>query len=122
MAYFYCDFRDISKQNRHDLLCSLVIQLSARSDPYYHILSSLYQMHDSGMITPSEGGLMRCLKEMVTLPDQPPVFIIIDALDECRLDISSVPTPREQVLELLTSVATAQAGVFEKSVIENRIK
>jgi hypothetical protein len=43
---------------------------------------------------------MKCLKEMAALPDQPPVFIIIDALDECP-DSSGLPTPREQVLDLL---------------------
>ena len=100
MAYFYCDFRDISKQNRRDLLPSLVIQLSSRSDPYCDIISSLYRKNDSGAKKPSEDDLMKCLKEMVTLPDQLPVYIIIDALDECP-DSSGLPTQREQVLDLL---------------------
>jgi len=100
MAYFYCDFRDTSKQNRRDLLPSLIIQLSARSDPYCDILSSLYRKHDSGAKKPSEDELMNCLKEMVALPNQPPVYIIVDALDECP-DSSGLPTPREQVLDLL---------------------
>jgi hypothetical protein len=43
---------------------------------------------------------MQCLKEMLTLPDQHPVYIIIDALDECP-DTSGMPSPREQVLDLL---------------------
>ena len=100
MAYFYCDFRDTSKQNRRDLLPSLVIQLSARSDPYCDTLYSLYRRHDSGAKKPSEDELMECLKEMVALSYQPPVYIIIDALDECP-DSSRLPTPREQVLDLL---------------------
>ena len=100
MAYFYCDFRDTSKQSRRDLLPSLVIQLSARSDHYCDILSSLHLKHDSGAKKPSEDDLMKCLKEMVALPDQPPVYIIIDALDECP-DSSGLPTPREQILDLL---------------------
>jgi len=97
MAYFYCDFRDKSKQNRSGLLPSLVIQLSARSDSYCDILSCLYLAHDSGAQKPSEDDLMKCLKEMVTLPDRPPVYLIIDALDECP-DSSGMPSPREQVL------------------------
>ena len=100
MAYFYCDFRDTSKQNRHDLLPSLVIQLSARCDPYCDILSDLYLKHDNGARKPSEDELMKCLKEMVGLANQLPVYIIIDALDECP-DSSGLPTPREQVLDLL---------------------
>jgi hypothetical protein len=100
MAYFYCDFRDTSKQNRRDLLPSLIIQLSARSDPYCDLLSSLHLKLDSGTKKPSEDELLKCLKEMAALPNQPPVYIIIDALDECP-DSSGLPTPREQVLDLL---------------------
>jgi hypothetical protein len=37
---------------------------------------------------------------MLTLPDQHPVYIIIDALDECP-NTSGMPSPREQVLDLL---------------------
>jgi hypothetical protein len=37
---------------------------------------------------------------MVTLLDQDPVYIFIDALDECP-DTSGMPSPREQVLGLL---------------------
>ena len=100
MAYFYCDFRDTSKQSRRDLLPSLVIQLSARSDHYCDILSNLHLKLDSGAKKPSEDDLTKCLKSMVALPDQPPVYIIIDALDECP-DSSGLPTPREQVLDVL---------------------
>ena len=100
MAYFYCDFRDTSKQSRRDLLPSLVIQLSARSDPYCDILCSLHLKLDSGAKKPSDDDLIKCLKSMVALPDQPPVYIIIDALDECP-DSSGLPTPREQVLDVL---------------------
>jgi len=52
------------------------------------------------MQKPSEDDLMKCLKDMVSLPDQLPVYIIIDALDECP-DSSGMPSPREQVLDLL---------------------
>jgi len=100
MAFFYCDFRDTSKQKRRDILPSLVIQLSARSDPCCDILSRLYLAHDSGVQKPSEDKLMKCLKEMVTLLGHPPVYLIIDALDECP-DTSGMPSPREQVLDLL---------------------
>jgi hypothetical protein len=98
-AYFYFDFRNTSKQNRRDLLPSLVSQLSARSDPYRDILCRLHLDHDSGAQAPSEDALIKCLKEMIKLPDQPPVYVIIDALDECPN--SGMPSPRVQVLDLL---------------------
>jgi hypothetical protein len=48
IGYFYFDFRDTNKQHWHDLLHSLLTQLSARSGPRCDILSRLYNNHDSG--------------------------------------------------------------------------
>ena len=103
MAYFYFDFRDTNKQTRRDLLPSLVTQLSSLSDRCFDKLYLLYLAHNSGAQEPSEDALIRCLKEMLTLPDQHPVYIIIDALDECQ-NTSGMPSPREQVLDLLNEL------------------
>ena len=100
MAYFYFDFRDLDKRSRRNLLPSLLIQLSARSDPFCDILSRLYKEHDDGARQPSDSALMGCLEEMITLPDQGPIYVILDALDECPYT-SGVPPFREQVLELV---------------------
>jgi hypothetical protein len=102
-AYFYFDFRDINKQNRRDLLPSLVIQLSDQSHRHCDILNSLHLKHGSGAQKPSEDDLIECLKDMLTLPDQQPIYLIIDALDECP-DTSGLPSPREQVLDLLQAL------------------
>ena len=100
MAYFYFDFRDTDKQNRRDLLPSLVTQLSSQSDRCFDTLIRLYFSHDNGVRKPNEDALLRCLKQMLTLLDQDPIYIIIDALDECP-NTSGMPSPREQVLDLL---------------------
>ena len=100
MAYFYFDFREINKQHWRDLVPSLLIQLSSRSDPRCDILSRLYSDHDDGVQQPSDGTLIRCLKDMFTLPNQHPTYLIIDALDECS-NISGIPTPRKRVLQLV---------------------
>ena len=100
MAYFYFDFRDIGKQHWRDLVLSLLTQLSALSDPYRDILSRYYYDHDKGTRKPSDDALTKCLKEMLTLPDQRPVYLIMDALDECS-NISGMPSPRDRVLRLL---------------------
>ncbi|KAH9165077.1 hypothetical protein EDB89DRAFT_2246912, partial [Lactarius sanguifluus] len=100
MAYFYFDFRDISKQTRRDLLSSILTQLSTCSDAFCDILSHLHEAHDNGGRQPSDGALTKCLQEMLTLPDQSPVYLIMDALDECP-DTSDVPSAREQVLHLV---------------------
>jgi hypothetical protein len=100
MAYFYFDFRDVDKQKLQNLLPSLLTQLSARSDPRHDILSQLYCTHDRGEWKPSDRAMIECLKEMLSLEAQGPTFIILDALDECPIT-SSIPSPREEVLELV---------------------
>ncbi len=44
--------------------------------------------------------MVDCLKEMLSVEAQRPTFIILDALDECPIT-SSIPSPREEVLELV---------------------
>ena len=103
MAYFYFDFRDINKQSRHDLLPSLATQLSDQSYRHYSILNDLYLRHGSGAQKLSEDELIQCLEDMITVPDQQPVYLIVDALDECP-DTYGMPSPREQVLDLVNEL------------------
>jgi hypothetical protein len=100
MAYFYFDFRDIDKQRLSNLLPSLLIQLSASSDPCCDILSRLYSAHKRGVQKPSDRAMVECLKEMLTVKAQGPTYIIMDALDECPIT-STIPSPREEVLDVV---------------------
>jgi hypothetical protein len=100
LAYFYCDFRDKDKQSRRNLIFSILWQLAAQSDLCCDFLSCLYSEHDDGKQKPSDGTLMRCLKEMLLLPTQGSVYLVIDALDECP-NSSGMPTPREEVLDFV---------------------
>ena len=100
MAYFYFDFRDANKQGLRDLVLSLLTQLSSRSGPRCDILLDPYLDYHKGRNQPSDSSLAECLKQMLTLPDQRPTYLIIDALDESP-DTSGIPSPRERVLQLL---------------------
>jgi len=100
MAYFYFDFRDVDKQRLHNLLPSLLIQLSSQSGPRHDVLSQLYSAHDRGAKQPSDHAMVECLKKMLTVEVQRPTYIIMDALDECPIT-STVPSPREEVLEFV---------------------
>jgi len=100
MAYFYFDFRDAKKQHWNDLLSSLLIQLSSQSDPCCDILSRLYGTRKEGAQQPSNHDLTQCLKQMLTSPDQRPIYLIMDALDESP-NTFGIPSPREMVLQLL---------------------
>src|SRR5579863_7399264 len=100
MCYFYFDFRDTNKQHWPGLVRSLLIQLSTRSGPCCDILSRLYEDHNNGAQQPNDGALANCLKGMLTLPNQLPIYLIVDALDECS-NTSGIPSSREQVLLLI---------------------
>ena len=100
MIYFYFDFRDANKQGLRDLVCSLLIQLSAHSAPRCDILSNLYSTHDEGKSQPSDSDLEKCLKDMLALPNQRPTYLIIDALDESP-NTPGITSPRERVLRFV---------------------
>ena len=100
MAYYYFDFRDVKKQDCYGLLSSLISQLSAESDSCYNILSQLYSANNCGTRTPSVSALKNCMTDMLNLPGQGPIYIIVDALDECP-NSSGTPSAREMVLELI---------------------
>ena len=103
LAYFYFDFRDEDKRNRRSILLSILSQLSAQSNLCCGILSRLHSTHDCGTRKPSDGALKQCLKEMLSLPGQGPVYLIVDALDECPNN-SGMPTAREEVLDLINDL------------------
>ena len=109
MAYFYFDFKDLRKQTCHDLLLSLVSQLSTRSSPCCDILHRVYEAHENGTRQPSDDALTECLKRMLglRLPGQGSIFIILDALDEC-LDSFAFPSPRDEVLQLVKELVDLQ--------------
>ncbi|KAI9432162.1 hypothetical protein H4582DRAFT_1120121 [Lactarius indigo] len=83
MAYFYFDFKDTAKQDSRALLSSLLIQLSHQSDVYCDILHALYSAHRQGLVQPNEDALAQCLKTMLVALGQTPIYLILDAVDEC---------------------------------------
>ena len=87
MAYFYFNFWDIDKQHWHHLITSILTQLSLNLSPRCGILSCLYSELNDGAQQPSGDTVIDtltcCLMNMLTLPNQRPIYPIIDALDEC---------------------------------------
>jgi hypothetical protein len=56
--------------------------------------------HDNGKKQPRDSVLIKCLKDMLALPDQLPTYLVMDALDESS-NASGIPSARERVLHLL---------------------
>ena len=100
LAFFYCDFREGQKKDVHGLLSSLLVQLGVQSDIYSVTLSDFYAAHGRGSQHASKGELLECLKDMLKVPGQATVHIIIDGLDECSAT-TDMPSPRENVFGLV---------------------
>ena len=107
LAFFYCDFREDQKKDQRGLLSSLLVQLCEQSDAYSTILSDFYIAHRRGSQHASDSELLGCLKNMLKLPGQATVHVIIDALDECPMT-SGLPSPREKVLEVVEELVNLQ--------------
>jgi hypothetical protein len=100
IVYFYFDFRDKEKQNARNLVTSLIIQLAAFSNPCCDIIHRVYSAHGNGTRQPTNDVLTNCLTEMLAVVAEDPIYIVMDALDECP-DHSGWPTAREEVLVVL---------------------
>ena len=100
LAFFYFDPQDAAKQDVRNLLAALLIQLCDQSDRFLDILSSLYSIHRDGSQQPSEDELTQCLKAMMSLPAQPPIYVVVDGLDCCP-NFHGFPSPRKQVLKVM---------------------
>src|SRR5580700_7818653 len=100
LAIFYYNFAEDSKKDLRGLLSSVLVQLCHQSDSYRDVLSKFYSEHEGGSKAPSDDALVRCLKELLSLPGQAPVYLVVDALDECS-NLPAMSSPREEVLMLL---------------------
>ena len=103
LAYFYFDFKDTGKQDLRAILSSLLVQLSDQSDIFCDVLFSLYSAHKRGSGQPTDDSLVQCLKDMLAIAGQVPIYLVVDALDECPND-SGIPSSREKVLELMNEL------------------
>jgi hypothetical protein len=107
LGFFYCDFRENEKRELRGLLASLLVQLCQQSDSYSQILSGFYSEHENGWQHPSDNALVQCLKNILEVPGQAPVYLIVDGLDECS-NSSTMPSSREKVLMLLEDLINSE--------------
>ena len=106
-GFFYCDFREDQKRVMRGLLSSLLVQLCHQSDSYYNVLLKFYEGHADGSQHPSDDALTGCLKDLLKLPGLAPVYLIVDALDECP-NASAIPSARVKVLNLVKELIESQ--------------
>jgi len=100
VAYYYLDFKDVAKRDVRGLLASILLQLVGNSDCCWDTLHQLYRSCCLGSEQPSNAALATCLVEMIDLPGQVPIYLILDALDECQ-NTTGTPSAREKVLNFV---------------------
>ena len=107
LAMYFYDFRDDLKKDLRGLLSSMLFQLCDQSDSYYNILSTFHSTHCNGAQSPRDEELIRCLVDLVKLRGPPPVYLIVDGLDESP-NTSTQSFHRERVLSFLDDLVKAQ--------------
>ena len=100
VAFFLFDFKDTGKQDARALLSSLIVQLSNQSDDFYDALLRFYSAHHRGTRQPSISALTQCLEDVLRVSEGLPIYVIIDALDECP-NTTGILSPRDEVLALV---------------------
>jgi hypothetical protein len=100
IAYYYFDFKDASKRDLRGVLTSILFQLGNDDDHCQDILYRLFRSCRDGSEQPSDAALVKCLVAMLDHPGQLPIFIIMDALDECPSN-TGTPSAREEVLDFV---------------------
>jgi hypothetical protein len=107
LAYFFFDFKDEQKQDSRALLSSLVFQLCNQSQSYLEILHHLYSTHHGGSEQPSTDALLQCFEDMLTVEGQDPIYLVVDAIDECP-NIHGATSSRAKVLEFVKKLVKLQ--------------
>jgi len=100
LLYFYFNFNDTSKQTLENMVRSFVSQLYYRREDTRMPLHSLFSSCKDGHEQPSCESLCHCLSNMIALLDE--VWIVLDALDECR---TRRGTPTEGLLSWIRDLS-----------------
>jgi hypothetical protein len=112
MGYYYFDYKDTSKRDIRGMLASILFQLGCSSNTCWDVLYEVYSSCTNGSEQPSNASLVRCLGDMLKLPGQLPIFVILDALDECPIT-TETPSAREKMLDFVEElVGSGHSNLF----------
>ncbi|KAJ7048703.1 hypothetical protein C8F01DRAFT_1070277, partial [Mycena amicta] len=83
LAYFYFYYGEANKRSSRGMLCSIISQLEEQLLHAPSPVLGLYQKLGSGAHEASIPELTACLKSLVIALSARPIFIVVDAVDEC---------------------------------------
>jgi hypothetical protein len=110
VAYLYCNFRRQDEQKVDDLLASLLKQLSQERTFLPDSVETLYEKHKNKRTRPSFDEISRTFQSVTAIFSK--VFIIIDALDECR---TTDGCQTRLLTEIFLAQANSRANIFATS-------
>lgn len=118
IAYVYFNYKqNVDKQNVDNLLSSLLKQLSQERPSLPDSVKALHGQHRNKRTQPSIDELSRALQSVAAMYSR--VFIIVDALDECR---ASNGCRAKFLSEIFTLQAKTGANLFATSRHISNIK
>ncbi|KAF8490160.1 hypothetical protein F5888DRAFT_1136225 [Russula emetica] len=102
LAYYFFDFKDKRKQDACGFLSSILVQLCRQSTSFCKILHELFSEHQHGSKQPSDSTLKQYLEKILQASRKFPLYVVVDALDECPdTSESGLQSSREKVLALI---------------------
>ncbi|KAL6401227.1 hypothetical protein AUP68_16956 [Ilyonectria robusta] len=110
IAYIYCNFRRQDEQKAEDLLASLLKQLAQRQTSLPKSMKDLYDGHQKNRTRPSFNEISGSLHSLAA--SYLKVFIVVDALDECRASHDSWTKFLKEIFKLQDKVI---ANIFATS-------
>ncbi|KAJ7082779.1 ankyrin repeat-containing domain protein [Mycena epipterygia] len=100
LAFFYFDTNNAGQQTVTQLLYSLVTQLSVQAPAPDKTLDALWSSHTRGQNLPRDSTLISEALLPILREFTEPVYIVLDALDECA--------ERDKLIRTLTEIADAK--------------
>ncbi|CUS07292.1 unnamed protein product [Tuber aestivum] len=86
LAYFYCDFKQVSKQNATHLMGSIIWQISNQEPTAFQDVRDFSAKSEDG--PPKLSGLINLLRQLLTRISK--LAIVVDAVDECEDSLQPV--------------------------------
>lgn len=110
VAYVYCNYKSQEQQDVSSLLAAILKQLVQAQQSTPELAERLYETHAKRGTTPSCDEIVSSLRDVLSVCS--PVYIVIDALDECQ------SSTRDQLLDILRDLqATHDVRVMATSRI-----
>jgi hypothetical protein len=100
IAYVYCNFKRQSEQTLEDLIASLLKQLAQGRPSLPQSIKSLYDHCKPTNTRPSVDDISKALQSVAA--EYSRVFILVDALDECRINDGCQANLLSHIFELQT--------------------